>query len=153
MLLQSLPLPAGEPLVHPMCNVKCVHRSFPVSPLAAVILWGCGKLSSRADAHICAPLLQSEEDKQLQDELEMLVERLGVSSLFPPRACTCLPSSPVSLHHAAHPAFRSILECVSIILSVMELPSTKPFEWGKWRLDVLLSVRAGPPLADAPGAV
>lgn len=25
------------------------------------------------------PTLQSEEDKQLQDELEMLVERLGVS--------------------------------------------------------------------------
>lgn len=31
------------------------------------------------DELLLPPTLQSEEDKQLQDELEMLVERLGVS--------------------------------------------------------------------------
>ena len=34
------------------------------------------------------PTLQSEEDKQLQDELEMLVERLGVSHDVNKSRCT-----------------------------------------------------------------
>lgn len=49
------------------------------------------------------PTLQSEEDKQLQDELEMLVERLGVSHDMLTGAGACLELSHlfVSVHFGA----------------------------------------------------
>lgn len=76
----GLPIPPSFP----------VHLTSPTCPRGDWEEDACGVPSLD---ELLPPTFQSEEDKQLQDELEMLVERLGVSHDMLTRAGACLQLS------------------------------------------------------------
>lgn len=70
----------------------CPHPLAAWGDTPTPVTLGVSVLGTLNSAFSCA-FRQSEEDKQLQDELEMLVERLGVSLCHPPQQGAAEPGA------------------------------------------------------------